>query len=82
MNGPGVWLVFACLSTGVAPQAFADVLVCVQIDGLPRTAARSKYDLDGGAGAVSLLIRLSHKVRPRRDAGKAVGSKSGCQCCM
>ena len=33
------------------------------MDGLPRTAARSKYDRDGGAGAVSLLIRLSHKAR-------------------
>ncbi|KAK9826828.1 hypothetical protein WJX81_004888 [Elliptochloris bilobata] len=33
----------------------------VEVDGLPRTAARSKYDLDGGAGAVSLLIRISHK---------------------
>ncbi len=36
-----------------------------QVDGLPRTAARSKYDLDGGAGAVSLLIRVSHKARRR-----------------
>ena len=43
-------------------EPFADLWVCAQIDGLPRTAARSKYDLDGGAGAVSLLIRLSHKV--------------------
>ena len=34
----------------------------VDIDGLPRNAAKSKYDLDGGGGQVSLLIRISHKV--------------------
>lgn len=45
-------------------QLLLTVWVRTQIDGLPRTAARSKYDLDGGAGAVSLLIRISHKVRP------------------
>lgn len=35
----------------------------VDVDGLPRNAAKSKYDLDGGGGQVSLLIRISHKVR-------------------
>ena len=35
----------------------------VDVDGLPKSAARSKFDLDGGGGAVSLLIRISHKVR-------------------
>ena len=34
----------------------------VDANGLPKTAARSKYDLDGGGGTVSLLIKLSHKV--------------------
>ena len=34
----------------------------VDIDGLPRNASKSKYDLDGGGGQVSLLIRISHKV--------------------
>ena len=34
----------------------------VDIDGLPRNATKSKYDLDGGGGQVSLLIRISHKV--------------------
>lgn len=34
----------------------------VDVDGLPKGNAKSKYDLDGGAGQVSLLIRLSHKV--------------------
>ena len=33
----------------------------VDVDGLPRNAAKSKYDLDGGGGQVSLLIRISHK---------------------
>ncbi|KAK9789380.1 hypothetical protein WJX73_005043 [Symbiochloris irregularis] len=33
----------------------------VDVDGLPKGNAKSKYDLDGGAGQVSLLIRLSHK---------------------
>ena len=33
------------------------------MDGLPKSANKSKYDLDGGGGQVSLLIRLSHKVR-------------------
>jgi hypothetical protein len=37
----------------------------VDVDGLPRNAAKSKYDLDGGGGQVSLLIRISHKVRTR-----------------
>lgn len=37
----------------------------VDVDGLPRNAAKSKYDLDGGGGQVSLLIRISHKVRSR-----------------
>ena len=37
----------------------------VDVDGLPRNAAKSKYDLDGGGGQVSLLIRISHKVRAR-----------------
>lgn len=35
----------------------------VDVDGLPKSASRSKYDLDGGGGQVSLLIRVSHKVR-------------------
>ena len=34
----------------------------VDVDGLPKSSAKSKYDLDGGAGQVSLLIRISHKV--------------------
>ncbi len=34
----------------------------VDVDGLPKSASRSKYDLDGGGGQVSLLIRVSHKV--------------------
>ena len=34
----------------------------VDVEGLPRNAAKSKYDLDGGGGQVSLLIRISHKV--------------------
>ena len=59
-----VSLAFACMYHCSVLQASADVWVRVQIDGLPRTAARSKYDLDGGAGAVSLLIRISHKVSP------------------
>ncbi|KAK9915279.1 hypothetical protein WJX75_007044 [Coccomyxa subellipsoidea] len=33
----------------------------VDVDGLPKSASRSKYDLDGGGGQVSLLIRVSHK---------------------
>ncbi len=36
----------------------------VDVDGLPKSATRSKYDLDGGGGQVSLLIRVSHKARP------------------
>ena len=32
------------------------------MDGLPKASNKSKYDLDGGGGQVSLLIRLSHKV--------------------
>ncbi len=36
----------------------------VDVDGLPKSASRSKYDLDGGGGQVSLLIRVSHKVSP------------------
>jgi hypothetical protein len=36
----------------------------VDVDGLPKSASKSKYDLDGGGGQVSLLIRISHKVRP------------------
>ena len=35
----------------------------VDVDGLPKSSNKSKYDLDGGGGQVSLLIRLSHKVR-------------------
>lgn len=35
----------------------------VDVDGLPKSATRSKYDLDGGGGQVSLLIRISHKAR-------------------
>ena len=35
----------------------------VDVDGLPKASNKSKYDLDGGGGQVSLLIRLSHKVR-------------------
>ena len=35
----------------------------VDVDGLPKSASRSKYDLDGGGGSVSLLIRVSHKAR-------------------
>ena len=54
----------ACVCHCSVPQALLTVWLRTQIDGLPRTAARSKYDLDGGAGAVSLLIRISHKVRP------------------
>lgn len=34
----------------------------VDVNGLPKTASRSKYDLDGGGGTVSLLIKVSHKV--------------------
>lgn len=35
----------------------------VDVNGMPKTgASRSKYDLDGGGGAVSLLIKVSHKV--------------------
>jgi hypothetical protein len=45
----------------------------VDVDGLPKSASRSKYDLDGGGGSVSLLIRISHKARccpcPRCMAG-------------
>lgn len=37
----------------------------VDANGLPKTASRSKYDLDGGGGTVSLLIRVSHKVRAK-----------------
>lgn len=35
----------------------------VDINGQPKTSSRSKYDLDGGGGTVSLLIKVSHKVR-------------------
>lgn len=34
----------------------------VDANGLPKTSSRSKYDLDGGGGTVSLLIKVSHKV--------------------
>ena len=36
----------------------------VDANGMPKTSnTRSKYDLDGGGGTVSLLIKVSHKVR-------------------
>lgn len=35
----------------------------VDANGMPKTSGRSKYDLDGGGGTVSLLIKVSHKVR-------------------
>lgn len=34
----------------------------VDADGLPKGNNKSKFDLDGGQGQVSLLIRLSHRV--------------------
>ena len=34
----------------------------VDINGMPKSSSRSKYDLDGGGGSVSLLIKVSHKV--------------------
>ena len=40
----------------------------VDVDGLPKSASRSKYDLDGGGGQVSLLIRVSHKVSQSSSA--------------
>ena len=43
----------------------------VDVDGLPKSASRSKYDLDGGGGSVSLLIRVSHKARPRTPPAHA-----------
>ena len=39
----------------------------VDANGLPKTSSRSKYDLDGGGGTVSLLIKVSHKVSLFRD---------------
>ena len=47
-----VWLLICC------PAQVEDV----DVDGMPKNANKSKYDLDGGGGQVSLLIRLSHKV--------------------
>ena len=41
----------------------------VDVDGLPRNAAKSKYDLDGGGGQVSLLIRISHKAGSPSSTG-------------
>jgi hypothetical protein len=34
----------------------------VDVNGMPKASSRSKYDLDGGGGTVSLLIKVSHKV--------------------
>ena len=46
----------------------------VDVDGLPKSASRSKYDLDGGGGSVSLLIRISHKAELSRPATALVAA--------
>ena len=50
----------------------------VDVDGLPRNAAKSKYDLDGGGGQVSLLIRISHKVGPSASLGRRLRTANQC----
>ena len=66
-------------ASGVSPKVTINLRDCVVEDFQPDAtmpAKRTTQRLDGGAGAVSLLIRIMHRVRGAGVAGVLLGDGS------